>query len=85
MIFFMTVPAVMIVTIILIHEAAKYFGKEISYLPLIICAILAILVDVAAAVLSTAPDNEYFYKFFILIFLAATFVTALNRFLEVKK
>ena len=85
MIFFIIVPSVMVLTIILVHEAARYFGKEISYVSLTICAVLSFLVDIAAAAISSAPNSEYFLKLFIIIFVAAAVVTALNRFLEVKK
>ena len=85
MIFLMIVPPVMIVTIILVHETARYFGKEISYFSLIICAVLSFLVDAVAVAISTAANIDYFLKLFILIFVAAAVVTAVNRFLEVKK
>lgn len=85
MVFFMIVPSVMIVAIILVHEAAEYFGKEISYVSLTVCAVLSFLIDIAAAAISSAPNREYFFKLFIIIFIAAAVVTALNRFLEVKK
>ena len=75
----------MIVTVILIHEAAKYFNVKISYVSLSICAVLSLLVDVAAIEISTAPGREYFFKLFGLIFVAAAVVTAINNFLEVKK
>ena len=80
----MTVPAVMFVTIILIHETAKYFGKEISCIPLTVCAVLSILIN-AASIFTTAKNDDYFFKLFILIFIATIFVTVLNRFLEVRK
>ena len=85
MIFLMIVPGVMIVAIIFIHEAAKSFDVEISYISLTICAVLSFVVDIAAAELSTAPNREYFLKLFLLIFVAAAVVTAVNKFLEVKK
>lgn len=85
MIFLMIVPSIMIVTIILIHEAAKYFGKEISYIPLTICAILSFLVVYVAAAISTASNFEYFLKLAAIIFVATSVVTAINYFLEVRK
>ena len=85
MIFLLTVPSVMVVAIILVHETARYFDKKISYISLTICAVLSFLVDIAAAAISSAPNSEYFLKLFIIIFVAAAVVTALNRFLEVKK
>lgn len=85
MVFLLIVPSIMLVAIILIHETAKYFGKKISYIPLASCAVLAFAVDFAAAQFSSAADKIYFLKLFILIFVAAAAVTALNRFLEVKR
>lgn len=85
MVFLLIVPSVMIVAIIFVHETAKYFGAEISYIPLAVCAVLSFLIDVAAAKLSAAPGSEYFLKLFALIFVAAVVVTVANSFLEVKK
>lgn len=85
MTFWLTVPVVMILVIISVHAAAKFFQLEISYLTLTICAVLSIVIDVAAAATSTAPNADYFLKLFVLIFVAAAVVTAVNIFLEVKK
>ena len=84
MIFFVIVPSVMIVAIILVHEAAKYFGKKVSYSSLIICAVFSFLVDIAAF-FSAVSNRDYFFNLFMLIFVAAAVVTALNRFLEVRR
>ena len=85
MIFLMIVPCIMIVTIILVHEAARYFGKEISYISLTICAVISFAVDIAAAAISNAGGNEYFLKLTAIIFVAAAVVTVINNFLEVRK
>ncbi len=85
MIFLMIVPSIMIVTIILVHEAARYFGKEISYVSLTVCAIISFAVDIAAAAISNAPGVEYFLKLTAIIFVAAAVVTVINNFLEVRK
>ena len=85
MVFLLIVPSIMIVTIILIHEAAKFFDEKISYIPLTICAAVSLAVDFTAAQFSSAADNLYFLKLFVLIFVAAAAVTALNKFLEVKR
>ena len=85
MVFFLTVPSIMILAVILIHEATKYFGVKISYVSLVICAVLSFLIDLAAMEISTAPGREYFFKLFALIFVAAAVVTAINLYLEVKK
>ena len=85
MIFLLTVPSVMVVAIILVHETARYFDKKISYISLTICAVLAFLVNTAAAAISPAPDSEYFLKLFAINLVAAAVVTALNKFLEVEK
>ena len=85
MVFFLIVPSIMIISIILIHEAAKYFDVKISYIPLAICAVLSFAVDVTAAEISTVPGREYFFRLFGLIFVAAAVVTVINYFVEVKK
>lgn len=85
MIFLMIVPSIMIVAIILVHEAAKYFDVKISYISLAICAALSFAVAFVAAEFSTAAGREYFINLFALIFVAAAVVTAINSYLEVKK
>ena len=85
MVFFMIVPSIMIVTMIFIHETAKYFHVEISYISLIMCVALSLLADIVAAEISISSGSEYFFKLFALIFVAAAVVTAINNFLEVKK
>lgn len=85
MVFLMIVPSIVIVAVILVHETAKYFDVEISYIPLAICAVLSFLIDIAATTISTAPGREYFFKLFALIFVASVVVTAINSFIEVKK
>ena len=71
----------MIVAIIFIHETAEYFNLKISYVSLIICAVLSFLVDIAAAVISNSPGREYFLKLFAIIFVVAAVVTILNSYL----
>ena len=85
MIFLMIVPSIMIVAIIFVHEAASFFNLKISYVSLVICAVLSVLADWAAVEISTSPGLEYFLKLFAIIFVAAAVVTVINNFLEAKK
>lgn len=85
MIFFMIVPSIMLVTIILIHETTKNFNVKISYISLLFCVALSLLADIVAAEISISSGREYFFKLFALIFVAAAVVTGINNFLEVKK
>lgn len=85
MVFFLIVPTIMIVAMILVHEAAKFFNVRISYITLLFCVAFSLLADVVAIEISTSPGLEYFVKLFAVIFVAAAVVTAINNFLEVKK
>jgi len=85
LIFFMIVPTIMIVAMIFVHEAAKYFKVQISYISLLFCVAFSLLADVVAIEISTSSGVEYFLKLFAVIFVAAAVVTAINNFLEVKK
>ena len=81
MIFFLIVPSVMIVSILLVNGILSRLGLKISYGALALAAVLSLLVDLAAAALSPEPNQDYFFRLFGLIFLAAVVVTALNYFL----
>ncbi len=81
MVFFLIVPSVMIISILLVNGILSRLGLKISYGALALAAVLSLLVDLAAAALSSEPNQDYFFRLFGLIFLAAVVVTALNYFL----
>ncbi len=84
MTFFLIVPSVMIVSILLVNGILSRLGLKISYGALALGAVLSFLVDLGAMALSPEPNQDYFFRLFGLIFLAAVVVTILNYFLTKK-
>lgn len=81
MAFFLIVPSVIIVSIILIHGVASYMGVKISYGALFVCAALSFVALFGAIELSSNPDKFFFVHLGAIILPAALIVTALNYFL----
>ena len=84
MAFFLIVPSVIIVSIILIHGVASYMGVKISYGALFVCAALSFVALFGAIELSPNPDKFFFVHLGAIILPAALIVTALNHFLIVR-
>ena len=84
MAFFLIVPSVIIVSIILIHGVASYMGVKISYGALFVCAALSFVALFGAIELSPNPDKFFFVHLGMIILPAALIVTALNHFLIVR-
>lgn len=84
MAFFLIVPSVIIVSIILIHGVASYMGVKISYGALFVCAALSFVALFGAIELSPNPDKFFFVHLGVIILPAALIVTALNYFLIVR-
>ena len=80
MAFFLIVPSVIIVSIILIHSVANYVGLKISYGALFICAVLSFVALFGAIELSPNPDKFFFVHLGAIILPAALIVTILNIF-----
>ena len=81
MAFFLIVPSVIIVTIFLVHSAAERLGFKAKYSSLILCAIMALLVNFAAIEMSTYLDKWYYVKLGALVLAASVIVTLVNRYL----
>lgn len=81
MTFFLIVPSVIIVSVVLIHGLLNKLGLKIHYIALIICVVLSILSDVGAIFLSPAPDKFYFMRLGGFILVSALVGTAANYFL----
>lgn len=85
MTFFLIVPSVMIVGVFLVHGVFNRLGLRMHFGALIICAVLSVAADFGAAMLSTAPDKNYFIHLGGLILGAAFIATLINYFLVKKK
>ena len=85
MTFFLIVPSVMIVGVFLVHGVFNRLGLRMHFGALILCAVLSVAADVGAAMLSTAPDRNYFINLGGFIFGAALIATSTNYFLVRRK
>lgn len=81
MTFFLIVPSVMVVSIILVYGIANKVGLRMHLSAPIMCALLAVLADLGAIALSPAPDKMFFVRLGVLNFFAAVVVTLVNKFL----
>lgn len=81
MTFFLIVPSVMVVSIILVYGIANKVGLRMHLSAPIMCALLAVLADLGAIALSPAPDKMFFVRLGALNFFAAVVVTLVNKFL----
>lgn len=81
MIFFLIVPAVMILAAAAVFEISNRFSLKIHWGTLAVAAVLSLLVALLAIKLSPVPDKWYFIRLFALIFVASAALTAFNKFL----
>lgn len=81
MTFFLIVPSVIIVGVVLVHGIANRLGLRINYIAPVICAVLSMVSDAGAIFLSPAPDKFYFMRLGGFILVSAAIGTAVNYFL----
>ena len=81
MAFFLIVPSVMIVSILLVHALANRLGLRIYYPTLIAVAVVSIMVDFAAAALTPAVGRAYLFRLGLMILATSLLLTLANRFL----
>ncbi|MBQ7453857.1 MAG: hypothetical protein IJS69_02215, partial [Selenomonadaceae bacterium] len=76
MAFFLIVPCVMVVSVILIHALAKRLGLRIYYTTLIAVAVLSFMVVFASALVSPdAAGKAYLLRLALIIFAISLLVT----------
>ena len=85
MAFFLIVPSVMVVSIMLIHALAKRLGLKIYYSTLIATAILSFMIIFAAVILSPVPDKKFFLYLGGLVLVTSFVLTLINNFLIKKQ
>ena len=85
MAFFLIVPSVMIVSVLLVHAFANRLGLRIYYTTLIATAILAFMVEFATASFTPAIGREYLLRLALMILAASCLLTLANRFLLKKQ
>ncbi|MBQ4404344.1 MAG: hypothetical protein II857_08030, partial [Selenomonadaceae bacterium] len=81
MAFFLIVPSVMIISILLVHALANRLGLRIYYPTLIAVAVVSIMVDFAAATVTPAVGREFLLRLGLMILAASFLLTLANRFL----
>ena len=85
MAFFLIVPSVMIVSIVLAHTLAKRLGLKIYYSTLIAVALLSFVVIFGAVSLSPVPDKRFLLCLGGLVTATSLLLALLNRFLIKKQ
>ena len=81
MAFFLIVPSVMVVSILLIHALAKRLGLKIYYSTLAATAIVSFMIIFAAVILSPVPDKKFLLSLGGLILAMSLVLTLVNNFL----
>ena len=81
MAFFLIVPSVMILSILLIHGVAAHFGLRLKYGPLLLCALGSIAINFIAIKTSPFLTRMFPIKIAVTVVAAAVFITLLNRYL----
>lgn len=85
MAFFLIVPSVMIVSILLVHALANRLGLRIYYTTFIAAAILSVAVTFAATFAVPAVGRKYLLALGSLILASSFFLTLANKFLHKKE
>lgn len=80
MTFFLIVPGVIIIGVLLIHGAFNRVGLRIHYGALMICLVLSITANAGMMILSPVPNKFYFLRLGGLILTAALIGTLANYF-----
>ena len=81
MAFFLIVPSIMVISMVLVHGAASSVGLKIKYIPLAMCGVLSFSALFGAMKFSPNPDKFFFIYLGAMILAAAAIVTAINAFL----
>jgi len=79
--FFLIVPSVMVIGVLLVHALAKRLGLKIYYSTLTAVALLSFVIIFAAVFLSPVPDKKFLVILGGLILSASLLLTFLNNFL----
>lgn len=81
MAFFLIVPSVMILSILLVHGVAAHFGLRLKYGALLLCALASIAINFIALKTSPFLTRMLPIKIAVMIAAAALSITLLNRWL----
>ena len=81
MTFLVVTAAVMAVSILLIYKLCLYYGLELKWISLVLCAMMAFGVNGATIILSPFLDQSHYFKLTALVLFAAALVTLFNEYL----
>ena len=81
MAFFLIVPSVMIVSIVLVHALAKRLGLRIYYTTLIATALLSFAAVYATSLIAPAVGRDFLLRLGLIISAGSLIAVLLNRFL----
>ena len=81
MTFFAVTASIMAVSILLIYKLCRYFGLELKWISLVLCAVFAFGVNGVTILLSPFLTPEHYVKLTVLVLVAAALVTLINEYL----
>ncbi len=81
MTFFAVTASIMAVSILLIYKLCRYFGLELKWISLVLCAVFAFGVNGATILLSPFLTQGHYLRLAALVLVAAAMVTLVNEYL----
>lgn len=81
MTFFAVTASIMAVSILLIYKLCRYFGLELKWISLVLCALFAFGVNGATILLSPFLTQGHYIRLTALVLVAAGMVTLVNEYL----
>lgn len=81
MTFFVITVSIMAVSILLIYKLCRFFGLELKWISLVLCAILAFVVNGATIMLSPFLTQDHYVRLAALVLVSAALVTLINEYL----
>ena len=81
MAFFLIVPSVVIVSVLLVHALANRLGLQIYYTTLFAVAVLSFMVTLATTFITPAIGREFLLQLGLMISASAMLLTFANKFL----
>ena len=79
MIFLLTTGSIMAISIFLIYRLCRFFHIDMKYSSLLLCAVLAFVVNGAAIIMSPFLDKAHYLHLGLLVVVAAALVTFYNE------
>lgn len=79
MIFLLTTGSIMAISIFLIYRLCRFFHIDMKYSSLLLCAVLAFVVNGAAIIMSPFLDKAHYLRLGLLVVVAAALVTFYNE------